>query len=532
MRLLRPLTTSKGKRLLAVLTGIACAAALAASASGTQRSFASPSAYVPAGLLATAQAHPSNSFRVILQGAGAQGEARVVAAVRQNGASLERRLGVVSGASAAVTGRQLVRLASAKGVAAISLDRPVKLAVGPNSFSSTQQWPYAADAQKVWTAVSDGTLPTPPAIAVVDSGIQGTRPDFGPGRRVLTQVSIANGVTTQTQGDAYGHGTFVAGIAADSQGIGLTSDVIAACDWIVHNKAKYNVRVANFSLTSTAPASVFWDPLDQAVERLWFDGVTVVTAAGNYGTGSQPSGVTYAPGNDPFVITVGADDIHGSISTNDDTAAPWSAWGYTYDGFAKPEVAAPGRYQIGPVPATSTLATTRPADVTAPGYMELSGTSFAAPVVAGAAAAALALHPNWTPDQVKGAIMLTAQNLPSATPGSVGVGLVDAGAAGQVTAPPNPNLALDQFVGPDPNGGSIPVFNTSAWQAAAQTDPNWDNQTWNAAAWGSAAWGSAAWGSAAWGSSSLAQQLSSANAAWGSAAWGSATSSDIAPSGQ
>jgi len=558
MRYLRPFTTPRGRRLLALLTGTACAATLAASATATQRSHASPSAYVPAKLLASAQAHPSNTFRVILQGSGASGEARAVAALRMRGASVDRRLKIVSGASAAVTGKQLVGLASTKGVAAITTDRPVRLTGG---LSNPQQWPYAVDAQREWPGVTNGKLPPFPAIAIVDSGIQ-NRPDFG--LRLKTQVSINNGVTTKTKVDAYGHGTFVAGIAAgsaqgytgvapsaplvsidvmDSHGEALTSDVIAAADWIVKNKDAYNIRVANFSLHSTAPASVFWDPLDQAVERLWFDGITVVTAAGNYGTGDRPSGELYAPGNDPFVITVGADDLRGTVSTNNDAAALWSAWGYTYDGFAKPDVAAPGRYMIGPVPDNSTLATTRADAVVAPGYMALSGTSVAAPVVSGAAAEVLALHPNWTPDQVKGAIMLSATPLPSATPRSLGVGLVDVSAATQVTSPPNPNLALDRFVASDPNGGSIPLFNAAAWQSAALADPAWDAAAWDAAAWGSAAWGSAAWGSAAWGSaawgsaawgsaswgsSTLAQQLASSDA-WRSAAWGSVATADVAP---
>jgi serine protease AprX len=542
---LRRLTSPKGRRLLAALAGTACIAALAASATGTQRPGASPGAFVPSRLLAAARANPHNSFRVILQGSRTAGTANVLAAVRHNGARVDRRLNVISGAAATVTGRQLVALSSTKGIAAISLDRPVKFVTNA-SYSNTQQWPAVVNAQKVWSSVSTGTLPTPPSIAVVDSGIQ-NRADFG--NRLLTQVSINAGVTTSSQGDAYGHGTFVAGIAADSasgyagvaptaplvsidvlnsQGMALTSDVIAACDWIVQHKDQYNIRVANFSLNSTAPASLFWDPLDQAVERLWFDGVTVVAAAGNYGTGSQPSGILYAPGNDPFVITVGADDIGGNVATNNDTAAPWSAWGYTYDGFAKPEVGAPGRYMIGPVPGLSTLALTRPGSVTAPGYMELSGTSLAVPVVSGEAAEILATHPNWTPDQIKGAIMLTATPLPAATPGSLGVGLVNVGSAVSVTSPPNPNLALDQFIVADPNGGSIPVFNSAAWQSAALADPTWDAAAWGSAAWGSAAWGSAAWGSAAWGSSSLAQTLANSAAAWGSAAWGSTSTADIA----
>jgi serine protease AprX len=553
-----------------VLIGTACVAALAASAMGTSSSHASPStsrAYVPAQLLSAARTNPSHVYRVILQGAGARGETQVVSAVRAHGVNIGRRLGAVSGASAAVTGRQLLQLSAAKGVAAITLDRPVHLLDNGSDFSSEQQWPYAVRAPKDWNKAANGKLPTPPAIAIVDSGIQADRADFGNGANVLAQVTMVNTGTANSPGDGYGHGTFVAGIAGgsgqdyagtsptaplvsldvlDDQGMGLTSDVIAACDWIVQNKAKYNIKVANFSLQSSAPASLFWDPLDQAVEKLWFDGVTVVAAAGNYGTGDQPSGVLYAPGNDPFVITVGADDIGDTNGTGNDSAAPWSAWGYTYDGFAKPEISAPGRYMVAPVPDSSTLATTRPGDMVAPGYEQLSGTSFAAPVVSGAAAYLLALHPDWKPAQIKGALMLSARPEPNATPLSVGVGLVDLANAGQVNKPPNANQALDKFVHPVKDAGPIPVFDTAAWQAAARKDPNWDGPTWNqaawgsaawgsaawgSAAWGSAAWGSAAWGSAAWGSSTLAQSLASSNAAWGSAAWGSSASASVAPDG-
>ena len=146
----------------------------------------------------------------------------------------------------------------------------------------------------------------------------------------------------------------------------MTRDVIAAADWILANKDQYNIRVANFSLHSASPASVFYDPLDRAVERLWFNGVVVVAAAGNYGIDGRPSGVTFAPGNDPFVITVGAQDMNHSVSTHDDTAAPWSAFGYTLDGFSKPELGAPGRYIVGPVPNSSTLVSERPTNIGAP----------------------------------------------------------------------------------------------------------------------------------------------------------------------
>ena len=154
------------------------------------------------------------------------------------------------------------------------------------------------------------------------------------------------------------------------------------------------------------------DPLDRAVEKLWLNGVVVVAAAGNYAIDGAESGVGFAPANDPFVITVGASDTNGTVTPTDDFAAPWSAWGSTQDGFRKPELAAPGRMLNGPVPMDSTMFTSNPSRKVADGYMWMSGTSFAAPIVAGAAATVLSRHPDWTPDQVKGALMVSA-NVPT-----------------------------------------------------------------------------------------------------------------------
>src|ERR1051325_3565353 len=156
----------------------------------------------------------------------------------------------------------------------------------------------------------------------------------------------------------------------------------ALFDWIQANKAKYNIKVVNISVMGSESSSFMYDPLDKAVEKLWLNGIVVVTAAGNYATNGAQSGVLYAPANDPFVLTVGATDVASSGATGDDFAAPWSAWGPTNDGFMKPEISAPGRYMNGAVPtAGSPMLSAHPERQVAPGYMWMSGTSFAAPVV-------------------------------------------------------------------------------------------------------------------------------------------------------
>jgi serine protease AprX len=289
--------------------------------------------------------------------------------------------------------------------------------------------------------------------------------------------------------------------------------------------------VANFSLHGTTLASLVSDPLDKAVERLWLSGVVVVAAAGNYATDGDESAVAFAPGNDPFVLTVGATDTKGTFTQRDDVAAPWSAWGYTRDGFSKPEVGAPGRYITAAVSADAKLARERPERIVEPGYLQLSGTSLAAPIVAGSAANLLAAHPSWTPNQVKGALMLTAKPLPLARERSVGVGAVNVAAAAAVAAPPNANEALAPFVVNDPT----PVFDADRWTGAVEADPAWASAAWGSAAWGSAAWGSAAWGSAAWGSAAWGSvawgSVAWGSVAWGSVAWGSHAQDDVRQDG-
>ena len=202
----------------------------------------------------------------------------------------------------------------------------------------------------------------------------------------------------------------------------------------------------------------------------------MVAAAGNMGTASDA--VSYAPGNDPYVITVGAVDDQGTSDNSDDVTTSWSSQGTTQDGVAKPDVLAPGAHIVTTLAPNSDFANRCPTCVVGGAYFQVSGTSLAAPIVAGVAADLLAEHPDWTPDMVKGALVNTGTQL------SDGGDEVDASAAGwagsdQLTS--NQNLAPNTLI--DPDTGAID-YNAASWSAGSwstATDPL--AASWSAASW-------------------------------------------------
>jgi serine protease AprX len=487
------------------------------------------------GLLAAAQQQPGGKFHVVVQATTGSTTADLASTVQSvlsadpaSFAGITDTYALMPALAADLSGSELLSLVTDPRVATVTSDSPVVLtSVSTGGFSNQQQWPVVPQATKIWGSDTKGAT-----IAVVDSGIE-QRADFG--SRIAAAVDLTSGSGANSPGDGFGHGTFVAGIASgagdgyagasprskivsldvmDDTGMARTSDVIAAADWIFTHRRDYNIRVANFSLTSSVQSSFMYDPLDKAVEALWQSGVVVVAAAGNYASNGDRSGVLYAPGNDPFVITVGAADIAGTSTPSDDFAAPWSAWGSTPDGFGKPELCAPGRSMNGPAPTSSTIYTQHPERTVAPGYMWMSGTSFSAPVVAGAASWIAARHTGWTPDQIKGALMEMAAPTSDGTGKACGVGELRAGSAAADTSPPNPNLALNRFL-VTTSGSPVPVFDAASWADAAKADASWADASWSSASWADASWDTASWADASW-----------ADASWASASWSAGTTSD------
>lgn len=338
-----------------------------------------------------------------------------------SGGRLVRRL--TDGFAAVVPDAHLQALSTRPGVLTISLDRPV---TGALSIPS-------ADTGARWLREQIGLDGAGIGVATIDSGIAAGHDDLPPG----TVAHWADFVGGQANPyDDYGHGTHVAGIIAgtgadsggtragmapgarlvvlkalDGGGHGVTSDVVAALDYAVANRRRFNIRVVNLSVAAGVYESYDTDPLTQAARRAVDAGIVVIAAAGNYGAAplgdAQWGGIT-APGNAPWVLTVGA-------SRGDRTAAFSSRGPAAIDHAAKPDLVAPGVGIEAAAEAASALFSLHPAarvwgtaDTISQPYLRLNGTSMAAAVVTGAVALVLQAEPTLAPNAVKAILQFTA----------------------------------------------------------------------------------------------------------------------------
>jgi serine protease AprX len=229
--------------------------------------------------------------------------------------------------------------------------------------------------------------------------------------------------------------------------------------------------------------------------------VVVVVSAGNRGTDT----VRFAPANDPYVITVGATDDVGTGWPGDDRLAWFSSFGTTQDGFPKPDLVAPGRRLIGPLAsAGSTLALAYPTKVINQRYIQLSGTSAAAPVVAGGIALLLQARPELTPDQVKWLLTRSARPLAGAAPGS-GAGVLALPAAAELAngsvGRANLGLTPNRLVGLAylaEQGQPAVSWDSVSWDSVSWDSVSWDSVSWDSVSWDSVSWDSVSWDSVSW----------------------------------
>jgi len=378
-------------------------------------------------------------------------------------------------------------------------------------------------------------------VAVLDSGVNAAHDDLQP--NVIGFVDFVNGGTQPY--DDNGHGTHVAGIIAgtgadsygkqagiapdasivslkvlDATGQGRVSDVLAAIDWLIANADTYGIRVVNISFMAATKVSYNEDELTLAVKKLVDRGIIVVAAAGNRGklNGAEAFGGIGAPGNAPWVITVGASSSMGTLTRNDDPVADFSSRGPAFpDLNVKPDLVAGG---VGIVSTSSPGGTNYinnpqfllPGSIPLPNlpYEVMTGTSMAAPAVAGTLAVMLQANSSLTPNLAKAILEYTAQWNPQYRPYEEGAGFLNALGAVRLSAyfaqqPLGQGMPVESIWSGHINwgnrrvGAGILSANANAWSTAVtwgdltvQGAPGGDNIVWGTSASGdSIVWGTA-----------------------------------------
>jgi serine protease AprX len=562
---------------------------------------AAPANAAPSPLARIASEHPAKRVEVIVQLRPGASPAAGRSLVRSAGGTVTRSLPIINGMGAQMAAARAQHLDTRAAVHAVSLNTKVKSE--SSRFDRRMNGDGVDDSQlassydrsiRAGTAWNEGATGDGVGVAVVDTGIQGNLPDFTVSRRDSSSRVIASAVVNpaaSTAADTYGHGTHVAGLiagdgsnrqlndplygryigvapdanlisvkAADDQGDATVLDVIDGLQFVVDHESDYNIRVVNLSLKSNSPESYRTDPLDAAVEAAWNSGIVVVTAAGNLG--DAPDAVSYAPGNDPYVISVGAVDDQSTRGVGDDLLASWSSRGTTQDGFTKPDLVAPGAHLVSTIPPGSDYTQLCPSCITDGSYFKVGGTSMAAGVVSGAAADLLEAHPSWTPNQVKAQLVKRTRSVDDSSGASVngwgrrvsrgddtianGELALDKALNNPTTSPANAGLTPNNLI--DPATGQID-YTRASWSRASWSqavDPlraSWSRASWSRASWSRASWSAtpqscsdferASWSRASWSAADIASaqqqcanllaQIDPSRASWSRASWSRAS---------
>ena len=432
--------------------------------------------------------------------------------------------------SARVSDAALITIGSDRSVLRATTDATVVAAGGgPNSgldeFGDTSRavsvGNAAIHAPTAWSRSTGAGV----VVALIDSGI-GQNPDLSTGK-VVTRVNfVADNATSL---DPAGHGTHLAGIIAangetfrgvapdarlvdlrvlDKNGNGRLRDVVAAFDWLLKHRKAFSIGVLNLSIGTRQTSSYHGDLLAALAEAAWFSGLAVVAAAGNDG---PVGGRVATPGADPFVITVGSFDDQGTVAGQDDRESLFSSRGPTVDGFAKPDILAPGRrvMSLRPIDGAAHDATV---GATATGaanvhgrpvtsslsfdptfYVRMSGTSVSSAMVAGVAALVLSHHPEYSPTKIKGAVLGSGRSIAGSPRQAVDAAKALTATERNVNKDLLPSRLLMQTLAKSGVAGSGATWEGISWEGVTWEAVTWESVTWEAVTWESVSWEGVMW---------------------------------------
>ncbi|MFN2589033.1 MAG: S8 family serine peptidase [Actinomycetota bacterium] len=484
---------------------------------------------------------------VVVQGVrSAADAARAVVAA---GGEVVELLPIVDGVSARVPGAAVEDLEASAAVREVTPDETIVFDGAPDG-GTTHRIQKIVRSERLWADGIDGSGTT---VALLDTGIYAGHPDLA-GRVVACADLTHEAGTAAHCADTFGHGTFMAGLvagdgtasngkytgaapgarlvsvkAAGFDGATDVSTVLAGIQWIVAHRDAYGIRVMNLSLGTDSSQDYRLSPLNFAVERAWAAGIVVVVSAGNSGPGPA---TVMKPGDDPYVITVGAANDEGSMAISDDRVPVFSSRGPTRaNAFAKPDVVSPGVHTVSLRSPGSAIDQRYGATAAVGGsYFKGTGTSMATATVTGIVAQMLDHEPRLTPDQVKLRLTSTARPIAEADPLRAGAGIVDAFAATTSTDMRSANQGLSASDGlgllqADRGSAGVEVVTPFGQvflhgELVAQTDPEqvtlanpgglvpWAGATWKAEGWDPASWEGATWKAGEW-----------AGATWKGATW-------------
>ena len=258
---------------------------------------------------------------------------RDIADLRGRGRGQLQKLEGAHGLTGALDAATIREMAADPRIESISPDRPLKahMDVAIDAIGADRVVEHLGfNGQGITVALLDSGL-TPSADVSAD--------------RILASLDFTGDGAVE---DGLGHGTHIAGIIGgsgengavqgvapgvdfvslrvlDDAGDGYASSVIRAIDWAIKNREAYGIRVLNMSLGHNVAESYRTDPLTRAVEKAWASGLVVIASAGNRGRDGYMT--INSPGNDPYIITIGAmNDLNTPVRT-DDLAATYSSRG-------------------------------------------------------------------------------------------------------------------------------------------------------------------------------------------------------------